>query len=63
MAKLPNYIQTEYDNQYIVDFSNVQIYINGELLQDVVDCQLTKESFGTARIDIIQDKLMYALKG
>lgn len=63
MARLPNYIQTEYDNQYIVDFSNVQIYINGELLQDVVDCQLTKESFGTARIDIIQDKLMYALKG
>ena len=55
-------LKTEYDEQMIVDFSNVQIYINGELLQDVVDCQLTKESFGTARIDIIQDRLMYALK-
>jgi len=62
MARLPNYIQTEYDNQYIIDFSDVQIYINGEPLQDVVDCQLTKESFGKARIDIIQDKLMYALR-
>lgn len=62
MAKLPNYMQTEYDNQYIVDFSNVQIYINGKLLENVVDCQLTKESFGTARIDIIQDKLIYALR-
>ena len=55
-------LKTEYDEQMIVDFSNVQIYINGELLQDVVDCQLTKESFGTARIDIIQDRLMYVLK-
>ncbi len=57
------HLQTEYDNQMIIDFPNVQIYINGELLENVVDCQLTKESFNTARIDIIQDKLMYALRG
>jgi hypothetical protein len=63
MAKLSNYIQTEYDNQHIVDFTNnVQIYINGKLLENVVDCQLIKESFGKARIDIIQDKLIYALR-
>ncbi len=63
MAKLSNYIQTEYDNQHIVDFTNnVQIYLNGKLLEDVIDCQLTMESFGIARIDIMQDKLIYALR-
>ena len=57
------HLKTEYDNQNIVDFTNnVQIYLNGELLQDVIDCQLTMESFGKTRIDIIQDKLIYALR-
>lgn len=55
-------LKTEYDNQTIIDFSDVQIYLNGKPLEDVVDCQLTMESFGKARIDIIQDKLIYALR-
>ena len=63
MARIPDiYLKTNFDEQKIVDFSNIQIYINGKPLKNVVDCQLTIESYGKSRIDIIQDKLMYALK-
>lgn len=63
MARLPEmFLKTNFDEQRIVDFSNVQIYLNGKPLQNVVDCQLIMESFGTTRIDIVQDEFIYALR-
>jgi hypothetical protein len=63
MARIPDiYIKTNYDEQRIIDFSNVQIYLNGEPLQNVVDCQLTIENFGRTKIDIIQDEFIYNLR-
>ena len=64
MARLPDiYLKTNFDEQRTVDFSNIQIYINGKPLQNIVDCQLVIESFGRTRIDIVQDEFIYNLKG
>ena len=57
------YFKTIFDEQKIVDFTNnIRIYINGLPLQNVVDCQLTMESYGITRIDIIQDEFISKLQ-
>lgn len=63
MAKLPTmYLQTSFDTQQLINLQNIRIFVNGEPLPYVVDCELTINADGTSQLDIIQDQLMYSLK-